>query len=231
MSGISQWLQQLNFDGMVGMLITALAAMICVTVHEVSHGYAAYRLGDMTAKNAGRLTLNPIKHLDITGLISMALVGFGWAKAVPVNFGCLRNYRRDTIIISLAGPVSNILLAVIFLTAYYALVGMQIVFHWPMWTGYLVQFCWYGVHLNTGLAMFNLLPIPPLDGSKVVLAFLPERWYWWMLSRERFGFIALALLLFFGVLDRPLIFLRNGLLGLLDPICRWPLALLNSLVG
>ncbi len=231
MNGFSQWLQQLNFGSTIEMLITALAAMFCITVHEVSHGYAAYRLGDPTAKAMGRLTLNPIKHMDIMGLVSMALVGFGWAKPVPVDFRNLKRYRRDTIIITLAGPMSNILLAIVFLTGYYALGGLYIALQWPSWVQYVLLFFWSGVMLNAGLAMFNLLPIPPLDGSKVVLAFLPERWYWWVLRRERFGLIALALLLIFGVLDQPLYILRNGLLTLLDPICRWPLELLNSLIG
>ena len=231
MSGFSQWLQQLNFGNTAELLITALAAMFCITVHEVSHGYAAYRLGDPTAKSMGRLTLNPIKHMDIAGLISMAILGFGWAKPVPVNFGNLKHYRRDTIIITLAGPVSNILLTIVFLTAYYALLTLYVLTDLPEWIQYVLLFFGYGYQLNAALAMFNLLPIPPLDGSKVILAFLPEKWYWWLLRHERYGFLALALLLILGVLDGPLSFLRGGLLSLIDPICRWPIALISSLIG
>lgn len=231
MNGFSQWLKQLNFGSTIELLITAMAAMICIVIHEVSHGYMAYRLGDPTAKNAGRLTLNPLKHMDIMGLVSMALLGFGWAKPVPVNFESLKRYRRDTILITLAGPVSNILLAILFLTAYYAIVWLYLAFGWPGWVEYVILFFSYGAQLNAGLAMFNLLPVPPLDGSKVVLTFLPERWFWWVLRRERYGLILLALLLVMGVLDQPLYILRNGLLALLDPICRWPMDLLNTLIG
>ncbi len=155
------------------MLKIAPAAVIGLTVHEFSHGYMAYRLGDNTAKNDGRLTLNPLKHIDWLGFFLIVVAGFGWAKPVMFNPDNLKNKHRDEILISLAGPISNFILAVLFLVIarllyfvdYFSsnIMGIQIVNLILIW----------GV-VNFGLFVFNLIPIPPLDGSHFYLTYLKD---------------------------------------------------------
>ena len=111
MHGFTAWLHQLQFGWLSDMLLIVLASLLCITIHETCHGLAAYRLGDPTAKLAGRLTLNPLRHIDILGLLMMAVARFGWAKPVPVNMNNFKNPKRDMALTALAGPVSNILLA------------------------------------------------------------------------------------------------------------------------
>lgn len=227
----STWLRQLDFSKWIQMLIVAGTSLICVTFHEVSHGYAAYLLGDPTAKRAGRLSLNPIKHVDIIGLLCMAIAHFGWAKPVPFNPGYFKHYRRDTAITALAGPVANILLAAVFIMLH-SMVGWM-GYHWGWNTAglYLEYFFWYGAILSAGLAVFNLLPVPPLDGSKVLFSFLPQRSYSWLLRYERYGLLVMVVLIYAGVLDKPLLFLRSGLLDIMIPVCQWPAMLLQTLFG
>lgn len=226
----SQWLGQLDIGRLLELLVVATAGLICIMFHEVSHGYAAFLMGDNTAKNAGRLTFNPLRHIDIMGLICMALAHFGWAKPVPINPGNFRNPRRGMVITALAGPLSNFLLAGIFLTLYAAFWWLEQVYAWSGYLLYIPMFFWYGGVLSITLGIFNLFPIPPLDGSKVVLSFLPEKWYWKILRFERYGFILLAVLLFTGLLDGPLSFLREGLLNVLLRLCSWPIYVLNRVV-
>lgn len=133
--------------------------LFAITIHEYAHGRAALKLGDPTAKNMGRLTLNPLPHIDPLGAICLFIFNFGWAKPVPVNPGYFRDVRRDTIIMSLAGPLSNILTACI--------AGMFIRFFFLNWNVYL-EVLFYLLIMNIGLGLFNLLPLPPLDGSHVL---------------------------------------------------------------
>lgn len=226
MSAFQNWLNQLNFEKLLELLITIAAALVCITLHEVSHGYAAYRLGDPTAKNAGRLTLNPIRHIDPVGLLVMAVARFGWARAVPINPGNFKHFRRDTAITALAGPVANVLIIALALLLHSTTIGVYLRWDRPQWLLYVDQFFQYTAVLSAGLAVFNLFPIPPLDGSKVLFSFLPRPMYGKLLQYERFGFLVLLFLLWFGVLDGPLVFLREGLLDLLWPVCRWPFDLL-----
>lgn len=229
MGGFQGWLSQLNYDKLMELLITVAAALICVTLHELAHGFAAWKLGDPTAKNAGRLSLNPIRHIDVVGLICMAIAHFGWAKPVPINPRYFRHFRRDTAITALAGPVANVLIAFVFLTFYSVAAWFSLYLGEPAWLEYLSLFFWYTAILSTGLAVFNLIPVPPLDGSKILFSLLPDRYYLWLLRYERYGFLLMAALLFFNVLDKPLLFLRTGLLDLLWKVCQWPIHLLNSL--
>ena len=168
--------------------------LMTVVVHEVSHGLAAYALGDSTAKEAGRLTLNPFRHISWMWTIILPAVLFlatqgrfaiGMAKPVPVNFNRLRNPRRDMVWVALAGPFSNIILAVLLTVL------------WKHWAN---DFWLYWIYLNLGLAIFNLIPIPPLDGSRVVASFLPQAWISRLFQFERFGFIIIGLLYFSGIL-------------------------------
>lgn len=229
MGSFQQWIGSLNIDKMMDLLITVLACLTCMTLHEISHGLAANRLGDPTAKNAGRLSLNPMRHIDPLGLVCMIVARFGWAKAVPINPRYFKHFRRDTAITSLAGPLANVLIAAVSLTLYFAVAWFFWYLNESAWLEYLLRYFYYTANLSVGFAVFNLLPIPPLDGSKLLFAFLPDRAYIRLLRYERYGFLLLSALLFLGVLDGPLIFLREGLLKLLWEPCQWPIQLLNSL--
>ncbi len=193
------------FNSIQELLARFIVLFTAITVHEFSHGYVAYKLGDPTAKYSGRLSLNPIKHLDIWGALCMVVFGFGWAKPVPINPMYFRDRKRDTAIVSLAGPLSNIVLtflsSVVF-ALYYAFVYVRV----P--SNFLTNFI-YTVFIqlavvNIGFAVFNLIPLPPLDGSKILGMFLSQDNYMRLLSYERFGFPVLMILSFTGVLGHIL---------------------------
>lgn len=199
-------------------LLSVPSILIALTVHEVAHGYAAYRLGDPTARNLGRLSLNPLKHLDPIGTLCMLLAGFGWAKPVPINTRNFKNPRRDMALSALAGPVSNVLLG-------FAGVLLQAIFlklfgAFPPTTertAYIYQitliFFVMFTSLNIGLAIFNLLPVPPLDGSRIFYIFLPPKFYFGIMKYERYISLAIMLALITGVLDRPLSLAMNGIIN------------------
>lgn len=202
------------------LLLSLPIILLALCVHETAHGYVANKLGDPTARSMGRLTLNPIKHLDPIGFICMLCFGFGWAKPVPVNSRYFKKPRRDMAICAAAGPISNVLLALVFaglLKIFYLIIPMipadsLTAVNMIMFTQILLS---HGITLNIMLAVFNLLPIPPLDGSKILYLFLPQKWLYKVLQYERYIYYALLLLLFVGVLDIPLSFLSNLLLGLI----------------
>jgi|Deesub1362B_J571_1020462.scaffolds.fasta_scaffold00010_154 Zn-dependent protease len=193
--------------------------LLAVTLHELAHGFVAYRLGDPTAKMAGRLTLNPIKHLDPIGTLVFVFTRMiGWAKPVPVNPLNMRDPKRDMIWVSLAGPAANILLAIVSAVFYHILVSL------PMTNPFIVNkimvplgmMLRLSVTINIGLAVFNLLPIPPLDGSKIVMGVLPYRQAVAYSRIEPYGFFILIALIFLRVTDflifPIIIFLRNLLI-------------------
>ncbi len=212
MNGFTAWLQGLDWMWLVTTVITVAAALLCITFHELCHGFAAYKLGDPTAKQRGRLTLNPIKHIDIVGLVMMAVFHVGWAKPVPVNARYFKNPKRGMAVTALAGPLSNVLLATLtgWLTYLFVYLAFLAQLRGPM--GYLALFFYYTTVLSVGLAVFNLLPFPPLDGSKILFAFLPDRAWLWLMRYERYFGLVLFALLYLNVLDVPLDFLRNGLI-------------------
>ncbi|MCG8500504.1 MAG: site-2 protease family protein [Firmicutes bacterium] len=191
-------------------LLSVPALLIAITFHEFAHGYVAYRLGDPTAKNYGRLTLNPVKHLDPLGAITLLLVGFGWAKPVPVDPAYFRNPKKGMALVGLAGPAANIIIA--FLTLVLAAIFEINLFRG---TGYLAGMMIYTIFLNIGLAVFNLIPIPPLDGSKIFSAFLPPKIYFGIMRYERYAHVILLLLLFTGILTPFLVFLQRIVLNAL----------------
>ncbi len=168
---------------------------VCSPIHELSHAWVAYKLGDTTAKNDGRLTFNPIKHIDPIGMIMILVFGFGYAKPVPVNINRLKNPKRDMALVALAGPASNIVLAFILNFVAYAIAyfggNSQV-------TEVLYSFFFYGAYINIALAAFNLIPIPPLDGS----ALLPNKAYYKYMMYEKYAMIALLVILVTGVLDK-----------------------------
>ncbi|MCD8145616.1 MAG: site-2 protease family protein [Oscillospiraceae bacterium] len=215
MGSIATFLQNLNLYSLASLAISVLSALFCITWHEVSHGLAALALGDPTAKNQGRLTLNPIKHLDPLGLLMMIVAKVGWAKPVPINARYFKHPKRDIAITALAGPVSN------FVLAYLAMLGASAVYHfWLVRTGgivsqYVLIFLVEIAVLSTGLGIFNLIPVSPLDGSKVLYALLPDKVYYTILRYERWGMILMVAIVLLGVLDSPLSWLIYHFLQLL----------------
>ncbi len=181
----------------------------CTPIHELSHAWVAYKLGDTTAKNDGRLTFNPIKHIDPIGMVMILLFGFGYAKPVPVNISRLKNPKKDMALVSVAGPASNLVLAFISNFIAYALAyfGGD-----SSAVSILYSFFFYAAYINIILAAFNILPIPPLDGSKILAAFLPDRTYYKYMMYEKYAMIALLVILVTGILDRVLGVVANALM-------------------
>lgn len=202
------------------MLVPALLAII---LHEVAHGYVADRLGDPTARLLGRLNLNPLRHLDPIGTVAVFIFGFGWARPVPVNAGNLRNPKRDMILVTLAGPLTNLVLA---LLSVLLLRGISLLETTALAeNAYFVEFVRplrimtaFSLYINALLGIFNLMPIPPLDGGRVLAGILPGKQAVWLSRFEPFGFILLLLLIFYtdiwGRILLPLIQLfTHGLAG------------------
>ncbi len=228
MNAFSEWLRQLDFSSLLSMVVIVCASLLCITFHETSHGFVAWRLGDPTAKQQGRLSLNPLRHVDIFGLLMMAVFRFGWAKPVPIDPRYFKNPRRGMAITAAAGPLSNVLLAFV------ALLVRSVLMFFYLRSGstvlwWLIQFTEYTAIISAGLAVFNIIPIPPLDGAKVIGIFLPDELYWKLMRYERYCMLLLMVILFTGVLNTPLVFLRNGLLDLLSQPAWLPFRLLVRL--
>ena len=224
MHSFEAWLSQLDFEFLIQTVLVVAASLLCITFHETCHGYAAYLLGDNTAKRMGRLSLNPLKHVDPLGLIVMAVAHFGWAKPVPVDMRNFKNPKTGMAITAFAGPLSNVVLAYVAMLFYAALYAVYAVYGYA-WLTYLLTFLYFVQLISAGLAVFNIFPIPPLDGSKVLFSFLPDAWYGKLMKYERFGMILLAVLLFTNTLDAPLEHLRNGLTDFLQSFANWPFTL------
>ena len=194
-------------------LFRALVMLVAIPFHEAAHAYVSWRLGDSTAKDYGRMTLNPVAHFDPLGAICMIAVGVGWAKPVPIRASNFRNPKAGMAISALAGPAANLLLAYVS-TAVYKLLAFFLpaagVWYW------LQLFFYYMVIVNVTLGVFNLLPVPPFDGSRLALAFLPQRWYFQIMRYERYIFLAMFLLLMMGFFDVPLGYLQQAMLTLMD---------------
>ena len=229
MNALNQWFQGINLDRILEWLMFAAAALIAISVHESCHALSAYSLGDDTGKRMGRISLNPLHHLEPVGFVMMVVAHFGWARPVMVNpyrMTKVKNPKLGMALTAAAGPISNILLALIFCFAYalsYEFSPYSVRLAWYLHTQYglnagapgamhyVLQFFSACFSLNVGLAVFNLIPVPPLDGSKLFAILLPNEAYAKLMRYERYGMLALIALLFLGVLDRPLSFLVNGL--------------------
>ena len=197
--------------------------MLSFTFHELSHGFVAYKLGDDTAKNAGRLTLNPIKHIDVVGLILIIVSGFGWAKPVPINMNSFKKPKEGMAISALAGPVSNLLLAAVALLIF----GFVAAPLGKAGSGgdFLLQLLYTTAYINCVLAVVNIIPIPPLDGSKVLFSLLPEREYYKLMQYERYGLIILLILVVTHTITPILTTGVSWVFDVLLPIALWSASL------
>ena len=221
MDAFRAWLAQLQFDGVWQTAVLVAASLLCITFHETCHGLAAYRLGDNTAKRMGRLSLNPLKHVDLMGLIMMALFRFGWAKPVPVDMRNFKSPKAGRALTALAGPVSNVVLAyaAVVLCNFVMFLADRLGSTWLLLA--LAQFFVYVEIISAGLAVFNVFPIPPLDGSKVLFALLSDRAYDRLMRYEKYGMGLLMALLVTGAIDRPLGAMRDWLLTWLNSLGAW----------
>lgn len=197
-------------------VFVAVIVLFSLSVHEAAHGYAAYKLGDPTARYLGRLTLDPTKHLDPIGTICMLFFGFGWAKPVPVNSRYFKKPKRDMALTAFAGPLSNILVSFVCLLIYSLIfaafknVSFSSEFALNIVNYFLIFFA-YAHSMNLYLAIFNLIPIPPLDGSRLLFIFLPDKYYFGLMKYEQYIKIAFLVALYLGIISVPLEFVADAI--------------------
>ncbi len=194
---LQELFRALDMTSLLDAALRVAAVLLCLTVHETCHGLAAYALGDPTAKSMHRLSLNPLHHIDWFGLAMMFAAGFGWAKPVPVDPRYFKKPKEGMALTALAGPVSNFLLAFLLM-----LISKMIYLYAPYTVAWdaVFTFCLYtAAPLSIGLGMFNLIPIPPLDGSKVVAVLLPDQAYLKLMRYERYGMLLLLALSLLGI--------------------------------
>lgn len=201
-------------------LIKALVLFTAVPVHECAHAWAAEKMGDDTGRKQGRITLNPFAHLTLWGSLMMILVGFGWGKPVMVDSRNFKNPKKGMVLTSLAGPASNFIMAFLSMIVYKVLAFLSYAKDSSTLDMMATVFV-YITLINISLAVFNFLPIPPLDGSKIFNAILPEKWYFTIMKYENFIFIALIILVYSGLLDAPLSFLQNKVIDVMLFLTGW----------
>lgn len=206
-----------DFTYILSIILAIIPSLVCITLHELSHGLVAYKLGDDTAKRAGRLTLNPLKHLDPMGLLMMLVFHVGWAKPVPVNMFRFKNPKRGMAVTALAGPVSNVVIAVVFLFLYgaaYIPLGFSAV------GSYFLTMLQLTAYISLGLAAFNLIPVSPLDGSKVLFSLMRDESYYKLMRYEKYGSVIMLILVATGALGKPLSAMIDWLYSALIPIAQ-----------
>jgi len=191
------------------------AALIAIVCHELSHDLVSYILGDPTPKQEKRLSLNPLRHLDPVGTICLIFFRFGWAKPVHIDPRNYRNPRLGMVFVALAGPLMNFIIA--FISGFLYIASIKY-FNAPNW---IITFLSYLILINSGLGIFNLIPFPPLDGSKIIGALIPEKYYYTYLRYESFGIIILLVLLTTGVFDNFLYTMLNGLVNTIMKATSW----------
>ena len=217
-----------DFSYLLGILLGVIPSLVCITLHELAHGLTAWRLGDDTAKNAGRLTLNPLKHLDPIGLLMMLTVRFGWAKPVPVNMFRFRNPKRGMALTALAGPMCNFLITIFFLFLYGLLYRPLSADRAGKAGEIALELIEITAYMSLGLGIFNLIPVPPLDGSKILFSLLPDQSYWRLMKYERYGSVIMLALVWSGVLGKPLSRVIQEVYSFLFPIARTAFRLVNG---
>ena len=204
-------------DAVIYILSALVVIFLTLPFHEFAHAFVADKLGDKTARYQRRLTISPFAHIDYFGALAIILFGFGWAKPVPVSPRYFKNAKRGMAITAAAGPVMNIILAFIACFLLYAVIS---IFGGNAVTVYVSMFLSYYVSINIGLAVFNIIPIPPLDGWKVLGSLLPDRIYWRVMQYERYISFALILIVYMGILDGPINFISGFLINVVSFIPR-----------
>ena len=217
-------------DFIFNTLISLLVLFTCIPVHECAHALVADKLGDPTPRNQGRITLNPFAHLTLWGSIMLVFVGFGWGKPVSVNPNNFRHPKRDMALTALAGPVSNLLLAFLAMIVY-KVVLFTFYYSSDVSLSYYLTIVFYlVVVLNISLAVFNFIPIPPLDGAKIFGAVIPEKIYFSIMRYEQFIIVAVLVLIYTGILDGPRQFIEDGIFNVMDFLTGWVNLLLGKLM-
>ena len=203
-----------DFSQILIMFLSSLAVIfLTLPIHEWAHGFVSTKLGDTTPRYQGRLTLNPMAHIDVMGAIGILLFGIGWAKPVQVNARYYRNSKWGMALVALAGPLSNVILAFILL-----ILGNVLVFVGLTELAIIQQvylFLYYIALINISLAVFNLIPVPPFDGSRILFAVLPQKYYFQIMRYERYIFIGVFAIVYLGILDKPLDFLTSRLFNVI----------------
>lgn len=222
------------FEIIACLISSAIVIFFCMPIHEYAHGFVAEKLGDPTPRWQGRMTLNPMKHIDYVGAVMIFLVGFGWAKPVQIDSRYFKNEKRGMALTALAGPISNLIFALIFSFIY---CGLSVLFYFNGGFGWgedsamvyifsmfltIVNFI---IIISISLAIFNLIPIPPLDGSKILFAILPDRIYWKIMQYERYLYFGLLFLLFAGSGSRALSNVVGNVYALFMKIASLPFTL------
>ena len=202
-------------EGLISFLLSLPCILIALSGHELAHGWMAWKLGDPTARNLGRLTLNPLKHLDPMGTLAMILFGFGWARPVPINPRYFKNNRRDFALTALAGPMANFAMGFIgLLLAHIIALLFDLMTPGTRFGAAVWQAVFSMAHgfctINLSLGVFNLIPVPPLDGSRIFLVWLPPKYYFGVMKYERYIQLALMIALWTGIVSLPLGYAVNG---------------------
>ena len=228
MLSFGQVIKNLDWSYLLKLLVSVVPALICISFHEMCHGLASYALGDKTAKTQGRISMNPLRHIDPIGLLMLVIFKFGWARPVSVDMRYFRHPKRDMALTALAGPVSNFVLAVFVLFVRGALTFWL---YDKSWGRTVIELLDMTAYLSVGLGIFNFIPIPPLDGSKVLFSLLPDSAYMKLMRYERYGMIVLIVLMLTGVVSRPLGAASEFVFDGLFNFARWGYKLIAAIAG